>query len=700
MKKNRLLNKKVLKNSIINIYKEFSFKSFNYKQISKKLSIKKLGDKIIVFEALNELRAEGLLKEIKTGSFVLAEQKKSTLGKVISTNKSGVIVCTANDDELFVEKKDSLFSLRNDLVEVIPLKTKKGTKKGFITNVLERKKKVFVGKVEKNNGIAFFIPEDYKVYFDIYLPTKKNLTNYQNKKVLAEVDSWKTENKNPSGKIIKVLGDSGEYKTEKSSILYNYGFSDRFSNDIIKYAESIDNKIDKNELKYRVDFRGVPTFTIDPDDAKDFDDAISVQELKNGNLEVGVHIADVSHYVKKEGILDKEALRRGTSVYLVDEVVPMLPEILSNDLCSLKPRVDRLCFAVIFELNKNAEICNYKICKTIIHSNKRFSYEEAQKNIDTSSGDFSNELIKINLLAKILRKNRKKNGSINFEKDETKFILDKKNNPIGVFVKQSLDTNKLIEEYMLLTNKTVTEHVSKKTNNFPFIYRIHDEPDREKISDLKNLVKKYNYNIQIDNPKILSKSLNSLLKDIKNSPEKNLIETLVLRSMAKAKYSIKNIGHYGLAFNHYSHFTSPIRRYPDLVIHRLIYKFINKDFSAYDKDLEYICKHCSEKEKEAASAERDSIKLMQIIFLSNQIGNTFTGVISGVTDWGIYVELDNNKCEGLIKMKNLSDDFLFYDNKTQSLSNSSKLLYQLGQKIKIKILSVNKENKQIDFIIA
>ena len=647
---------------------------------------------------MSSLVQEGSLVEQKRGSFVLALTDKLIEGVVKNTNKRGVYVELKNEEEVFVEKKDSLFSLKGDVVSLVLLTKKRGEQKGIIRGVVTRKKNSFVGVIQQSNSFSFFIPDDYRVYFDVFIPPKEILKNIENKKVHVTITNWDTENKNPVGKITSVLGSVNDHETEINSILIEGGFESSFSKIVEEKANSIDKKIALKEALSRLDLRKTATFTIDPEDAKDFDDAISVKQLQNKNWEVGVHIADVSHYIKEGDSIDKEALSRGTSVYMVDRVIPMLPEILSNDLCSLKPNEDKLCFSVIFEFNSSAEVVNYKISKTIIHSNKRFSYEQAQKNINSKSGLFYKELVHIKDLSLLLRNRRKENGSINFEKTEVRFVLDKEKNPINVSFKESLDTNKLIEEYMLLANKTIAKHINNKSN---FIYRIHDVPDKERVIDLKNIVKKFNYSIDISNPKGLSKSLNKLLSQVKGKPEEDLIATLTIRSMSKAIYSTSNIGHYGLSFNFYSHFTSPIRRYPDLVIHRLVSDFLLGENKYKKEKLDFICKHCSEMEKLASTAERNSIKFMQVKYLKKKIGEKFSGVITGVTDWGLYVELEENKCEGLVKINSIKSDYFSFDKKTHSLiGNSTNLKYQLGQKVDVKIMKADLEKKQLDFSLV
>ena len=501
---------------------------------------------------------------------------------------------------------------------------------------------------------------------------------------------------------MEVIGEINDHNTEINSILYDYGFSPKFPDKVEKSANKISETISEEEVSKRLDIRKTTTFTIDPKDAKDFDDALSVKKLNNGNWEVGVHIADVSHYVEKGEIIDKEAVERATSVYLVDRVIPMLPEILSNNICSLKPNVDRLAYSILFEMDEKANLIDYKISKTVIHSDVRFTYQTAQDVIDNNEGKLKSELLLLDKLSKNLRKKRQQNGSINFESTEVKFILDKESNPVDVYFKESLSTNHLIEEFMLLANKTVAKHIGfPKKDAKSFVYRVHDLPDTDRISTLNNIVKKFGHSINNENSNKLSESLNNLLKKVKGKNEQQMVETLTIRSMAKAVYTTSNIGHYGLAFDYYSHFTSPIRRYPDLIVHRLLTKYMNGGNSINKEELEKVCKHCSEMEKTASRAERDSIKFMQVKFLQNRIGEVYEGVVSGVTEWGLYVEIVENKCEGLVKVSSIKDDHYIFDEKKYALIGyRSKATYQLGQKVKIKIQRADLERKQMDFILV
>lgn len=698
-RKSNLTNSKLF-DLLLNIFREKKSK-LNYKQISKQLEIKDMVVKIQIIDVMKEMAKSGIIEEVQRGAYRIIEKSNKIICVIKNTNNQGAFASIDKDNEVFIDKKSSQFVLAGDEVEVNLFPKRKKRQEGEVVNVIKRKKLDFVGEIDNTSTNFFLIPDDRRVSFDVFLPPKSIKKEYLNKKVLVRVEGWDKKYKNPIGKVVKVIGNIEDHNTEINSILMDYGFAPEFPKKVEEAANKITHNISNKEIKKRLDIRTTTTFTIDPKDAKDFDDALSVRKLKNENWEIGVHIADVSHYVEEGSIIDMEAIKRATSVYLVDRVIPMLPEVLSNDICSLKPNVDRLAYSVFFEINEKAEVINYKIEKTVIHSDVRLTYESAQEIINSKKGTLVTELLLLDKLSKILRRKRQENGSINFESSEVKFILDDDNMPIDVFFKESLSTNHLIEEFMLLANRTVAKHIGfPKKNAKPFVYRVHDLPDKERISTLNEIVKKFGHNIENNNPKVLSKSLNYLLNKVKGEPEQQMVETLTIRSMAKAVYTTSNIGHYGLAFDYYSHFTSPIRRYPDLIVHRLLNQYINKK-PKENIDLEKICKHCSEKEKIASQAERDSIKYMQVKFLKNKVGKVYDGIISGVTEWGLYVEITANKCEGLVKISSIKNDHYIYNEKTYSIIGyRTKKSYQLGEKVRIKIQRADLEKKQMDFILV
>jgi ribonuclease R len=694
-------NKKKLKNSIITILYGDPGKTVNYKQISTWLGIKDMETRKLVNAVLQELHDDGYLEQIVRGKYKL-KAKSGTVVGIVDMQSQGFAYVNSDEVErpILVSSRNLNHAMTGDKVSVrLFAARKKHDLEGEIVEIIERAKSVFVGTVQTSRNFAFLIPAG-KVGFDIFIPLEKLNGAKNGQKAIAEIVEWPANARNPFGQIKEVLGDAGNNETEMHAILAEFELPHKFPENVDRAAEKIPLEISAEEIAKRRDFRGITTFTIDPHDAKDFDDALSLQKLKNGNWEVGVHIADVTHYVTPNTIIEDEAQSRATSVYLVDRVVPMLPERLSNGVCSLRPKEDKLCFSAVFELDENADIIKEWFGKTVIHSNRRFAYEEAQQVIETGEGDLSTEILTLNQLANKLRDNRFKDGSIAFERVEIKFEIDEKGKPVSVYFKEAKESNKLIEEFMLLANKRVAEFVGKKDKNKSvktFVYRIHDKPDPDKLSTFNTFIQRFGYGIQLTTSKAISSSLNNLLNNVKGRKEQNLVETLAIRTMAKAAYSTRNIGHYGLAFEYYSHFTSPIRRYPDMMVHRLLEKYLAGGRSANEQKYEDLCKHSSDMETRAANAERSSIKYKQVEFMQDHIGQIYPGVISGVTDFGVFVELEN-KIEGMIPIRELGDDFYVFDEKNYALvGRHSHKTYQLGDELTVKIWRTNLEKKQLDF---
>lgn len=706
-KAGKRMKKKDLVNILMNFFHSKPTEALSLKFIFSELKMTTHPLKMLCIDILNELKDGDYITEVDKNKFRLNDHGKELTGTFQrKSNGKNSFIPDEGGDPIFIAERNSAHAMNNDKVKIVfYAKRKNHDAEGEVVEILERANDTFVGTLEVANSYAFLVTENRTLANDIFIPKEKLKGGKTGDKAVVKIVEWPDKAKNPIGQVIDILGKAGDNTTEMHAILAEFGLPYVYPEAVEKAADKIPAEISEEEIARREDFRKVTTFTIDPKDAKDFDDALSIRSIKEGLWEVGVHIADVTHYVQEGSIIDKEAEKRATSVYLVDRTIPMLPERLCNFICSLRPNEEKLSYSIIFDITEKGEVKNSRIVHTVINSDRRFTYEEAQQIIETKEGDFKEEVLMLDKIAKALRDKRFSSGAINFDRYEVKFEIDDKGKPVSVYFKESKDANKLVEEFMLLANKTVAEEIGKVPRNKKakvFPYRIHDLPDPEKLDNLAQFIARFGYKLRTSGTKSdVSKSINHLLDDIQGKKEENLIETVSIRAMQKARYSTHNIGHYGLAFEYYTHFTSPIRRFPDMMVHRLLTKYADGGRSVLESKYEDLCEHSSNMEQIAANAERASIKYKQVEFMSERLGQIFDGVISGVTEWGLYVELNENKCEGMIPMRDLDDDYYEFDEKNYCLRGRRKnRMYSLGDAITVKVARANLEKKQLDFALV
>lgn len=685
--------------------------SFNYKQVAARLGV---GDRLtrdLIRRIVEQLFMSETLAQSKRGKYRISGEdvpfrkplKTQVTGKVdMKQTGKAYIIPEDGSEDIFIAATNTHHALHGDTVKAFLFPARKGHKReGEITEIIKRNKRQFSGIIETTKNFAFLTPDSSNMPVDLFIPLNKLKGAKKGQKVVAIITDWPEQSANPFGEVIQVLGKPGEDKVEMNAILAGIDFPLQFSPTAEKEAAEMDEKIPENEIKKRRDFREVFTITIDPEDAKDFDDALSLKILSKGRYEVGVHIADVSYFVKQGSAIDREACERGTSVYMVGQTIPMLPERLSNDLCSLKEGVDRLCFSAVFTLDDDARVLDSWYGKTIIHSRKRYSYEQVQAVIESSQGENADEILRLNQLALRLREKRFQKGSFNFETQEVRFKLDEQGKPLSIYIREMKEANKLIEDFMLLANRMVAEHIGKKKGGQPaktFVYRVHDAPNAEKLETFTQFVSRLGFKLKVSSKKNLAESYNQLFRDIKGTGTENMIETIAIRTMAKAYYSTNNIGHYGLAFTWYTHFTSPIRRYPDLMVHRLLFAYMQDAPGVAKEEYEMLCEQASEMERRAVDAERMSVRYKQAEYMLDKVGQEFEALISGVSKWGIFAEIKGTKCEGMIRLRDLEDDYYFLDEENyQILGQRYGHCFKLGDRIRIRVKRIDLAKKQMDY---